>query len=348
MGAKRKSPQKESMKAVSSDSLKNNNLEQYECNIDTFDGSVFHGWAFNSDKPNDAVLVEIFSNQTLLAQGLAEDYREDLFKAGKGNGKHAFKISLLQPIIHDLKSQVNVVCDRQYPVKLLDSFNLELKSGCKGIFHGLDGVFFNGSFISSQPFSSDELSYTLSIDGKFVAKFNASTGDRLNCNFHCKIPSDYFDGNAHAILISLDTDYACQISAFEFLRPMWTPWHLISKANDAPVKYFGSLSHLEIKRLESYQSQLRDLTKKKNLKDLLAITDIYEILCEGPKIRKQYQPISLPTNSGQVDVSIIIPVHNKFEYTYYCLASLIFSATKCSYEVILVDDCSTDLSLIHI
>ena len=321
---------------------KNKDLGHYQANIDLFDGSLFHGWAFNIDKPNDAVLVEIFFNGILLAQGLANDYRDDLLKAGKGNGKHAFKLSILQQIPHDLEAQINVMCGGQYPVKMLDSFNLVLKSGCTGFFHGLDGIFFNGSFISSQPFSSTEITYTLSIDGKFVDKFTASTDDRLNCNFHCKIPSDYFDGNAHAIQISLDTDYACQISAFEFLRPILTPWHLISKANDASVKYFGSLSHLEIKRLESYESQLRDLTKKKNLKDLLAITDIYEILSEGPKIRKQYQPISLPTNSGQVDVSIIIPVHNKFEYTYYCLASLIFSATKCSYEVILVDDCSTD------
>src|SRR5690606_13061193 len=42
------------------------------------------------------------------------------------------------------------------------------------------------------------------------------------------------------------------------------------------------------------------------------------------------------------DVSIVIPVHNKLELTYHCLASLILASNKASYEVIVVDDCSTD------
>ena len=41
-------------------------------------------------------------------------------------------------------------------------------------------------------------------------------------------------------------------------------------------------------------------------------------------------------------VSIVIPVHNQFFYTHQCLASLLSNLPDCDFEVILVDDCSTD------
>ena len=44
----------------------------------------------------------------------------------------------------------------------------------------------------------------------------------------------------------------------------------------------------------------------------------------------------------EVDVSIIIPVFNQFEYTHACLASLQAVQEQPCFEVIVVDDCSTD------
>src|SRR5262249_43709266 len=44
----------------------------------------------------------------------------------------------------------------------------------------------------------------------------------------------------------------------------------------------------------------------------------------------------------EVDVSIIIPVFNQFEYTHACLASLQSAKEQARFEVIIVDDCSTD------
>ena len=44
----------------------------------------------------------------------------------------------------------------------------------------------------------------------------------------------------------------------------------------------------------------------------------------------------------EVDVSIIIPVFNQFEYTHACLASLQSADERARFEVIAVDDCSTD------
>lgn len=43
-------------------------------------------------------------------------------------------------------------------------------------------------------------------------------------------------------------------------------------------------------------------------------------------------------------VSIIIPVYNQFHYTYNCIRSIAAHTGDISYEVILADDCSTDLT----
>lgn len=77
------------------------------------------------------------------------------------------------------------------------------------------------------------------------------------------------------------------------------------------------------------------------------------------KYRKEYD-ISLILNSDTVDkkfsplvfqkykdplVSIIIPVYNQFEYTYNCLKHIEKYTSGISYEIIIGDDCSSDMTI---
>lgn len=55
----------------------------------------------------------------------------------------------------------------------------------------------------------------------------------------------------------------------------------------------------------------------------------------------EHRPIQLPTDDAP-RVSIVIPVYNKFEYTWACLRSLERVCAGQSYEVIVVDDGSSD------
>ena len=52
-------------------------------------------------------------------------------------------------------------------------------------------------------------------------------------------------------------------------------------------------------------------------------------------------PIAFPAVE-KPQVSVIIPAHNKVEVTYYCLSALLVAHNRASFEVILVDDASTD------
>jgi GT2 family glycosyltransferase len=45
---------------------------------------------------------------------------------------------------------------------------------------------------------------------------------------------------------------------------------------------------------------------------------------------------------GSPEVSVIIPIFNEFHYTHHCLAALRAQETRYEFEVIVVDDCSTD------
>ncbi len=53
--------------------------------------------------------------------------------------------------------------------------------------------------------------------------------------------------------------------------------------------------------------------------------------------------LHIPT-SNHPDVSIVIPVYNQFAYTYVCLKSIAKNSGDIHYEVIIADDCSTDLT----
>lgn len=72
----------------------------------------------------------------------------------------------------------------------------------------------------------------------------------------------------------------------------------------------------------------------------------YEITKPSDKCKKNihnYDPITFDEiNNPQV--SIIIPAYNQFEYTYYCLEYIKKNSGNVSYEIILADDVSTDIT----
>ena len=56
-----------------------------------------------------------------------------------------------------------------------------------------------------------------------------------------------------------------------------------------------------------------------------------------------FPPFRVPCSLSPL-VSIIVPVYNQFSYTYNCLKSIAHCSGDLAYEVIVADDCSTDLT----
>ena len=52
------------------------------------------GWAQDTARPNIPVQLEVFVNGNFVAQVVADRFREDLRRAGVGDGSHGFEVAL--------------------------------------------------------------------------------------------------------------------------------------------------------------------------------------------------------------------------------------------------------------
>lgn len=91
----------------------------------------------------------------------------------------------------------------------------------------------------------------------------------------------------------------------------------------------GAYRHL---MRDYHQGELKKIQVDVEKKIFDEITDIN--LCEKIVLPQFEKP----------QVSIVIPVYNQFTYTYYCIKSILENSGDISYEVILADDCSDDLT----
>src|SRR5438552_11230789 len=99
--------------------------------------------------------------------------------------------------------------------------------------------------------------------------------------------------------------------------------------------------HPEIGKIKEEISALQNATISKYEGVDLGKTAQESQIVEPPVPVLPVESISFPTHED-VAVSIIIPVFNQFQYTHACLASLQTVGDKVAFEVIVVDDCSTD------
>lgn len=62
--------------------------------VDNFVKNTIFGWAFNSDFPDEHLIIRILRGNEEVATGIANIMRPDLPAAGAGAGDHAFKVML--------------------------------------------------------------------------------------------------------------------------------------------------------------------------------------------------------------------------------------------------------------
>lgn len=87
-------------------------------------------------------------------------------------------------------------------------------------------------------------------------------------------------------------------------------------------------------------------------KAALATTDLLDAAQLSPQvqtlvesIQRNYPPIDVEEPEQPV-VSIIIPVYNKFDLTYQCVRSIQERGAQIPYEIVIVDDCSRDETIL--
>ena len=117
-----------------------------------------------------------------------------------------------------------------------------------------------------------------------------------------------------------------------------------------PIRFIGKCNPTRIgKFFYTLKREGVEGTSRK-MDDCLVGTDIQKTEIEivnvsQDEIKKisDYSMISVP-QWDMPQVSIIIPVYNQFDYTYRCIQSILKNSGDITYEIIIADDCSTDIT----
>lgn len=80
----------------------------FEGFIDEVSCNFIQGWVWNRNAANIPLRVDILVNGTVFSQVMADQFRQDLLNAGKGDGRHAFKIDLPARLKNGLTNTVTV------------------------------------------------------------------------------------------------------------------------------------------------------------------------------------------------------------------------------------------------
>ncbi len=86
-----------------------NKIKAYKGNFDGIKGLYVIGWAYNEINPQERVEVVILTDDVPVAEGVADQFREDLLQAGIGDGKHGFCVKLPDFILDNTEHEISVV-----------------------------------------------------------------------------------------------------------------------------------------------------------------------------------------------------------------------------------------------
>lgn len=178
---------------------------------------------------------------------------------------------------------------------------------------------------------ADETDLTLYQNGKFLSEVFAGKGrssHALPCATATSEPTIIEIRDAMG-LRSFDASCA-------FRPSQLTPYSAIQKEVIAP--YPGPLAPQAAHRYVSMAAHLHD--GKLGANQQRQLSHALKTL-EGDEDRAELRHIKFAPPKNP-DVSVIIPAHNHFKVTYSCLCSLLLAHNNASFEVILVDDGSSD------
>lgn len=195
-----------------------------------------------------------------------------------------------------------------------------------------------------------ELGISVLIDGKIERQIPASSNGASERNERIIVAEKFCDGNAHSIEIRDELGITTLARDLQIFPNILTPWNVIQDYSNPPFP--SHLSPAAKYRYRALKRQLENLAAcvKDNTVDDEAILrisklpELHQVLENGFQRLNKFPELSFPKVLNP-DVSVVIPAHNKFNVTYFCLCALLFAANTTTFEVIVVDDGSEDETL---
>ncbi len=125
---------------------------------------------------------------------------------------------------------------------------------------------------------------------------------------------------------------------------------LLFKAVRHPIAFMKGFSIVKVKKFFKLLSRgnteyLNEVINNRVIPSMIELKapEIIPVDLNANKSFEDYATLNVPQWSEPL-VSIIIPVYNQFEYTYRCVQSIMKNSGEVSYEIIIANDCSTDLT----
>ena len=305
-------------------------------NIEAYQQGFLSGWMQDTSRPDHNVPLTVYDGNRVVANGVANIFRVDLKQSGIGNGTYGFKVKLADIILDGNQHEVTVVETDTGVV--LGAFQLTSEVLAYSSIVGIESGNICGSLSIDYPNEASGFDIEVLSDGEVCATgVCALQEDSGKYGFSVKLPMAQFDDCFHIYSVRLKWLVTRSELFQEKLPSIITPWKYLS--NDITSGSISSLSKRSSYRYCSLQSHLR----KSSSADYVNVIKAHDVVVQGYTDRKKFPKLNLP-HTVTPKVSIVIPVHNKFELTYHCIASLILSYNETSFEVIVVDDLSSDLT----
>jgi len=337
-------------------------------NIEGFENGGLSGWAQDTAAPERRVALVVHDGETPVGTGVADDFRADLKEAGIGDGQHAFTITLDDSLfdgrqrlldVFDAKTQARLgryefkqrafadirlndpssgtlsgqvkVADRRHLVRE-DQLNPHVGDGREGIARIV---------IDGKP---SAMIVQVTVDGEPLAQSECTLATGADhATFSIALPATLHDDTAHVFSARLLGQGSRSAKIAAHIRSVTTDWeHIAAGAGSGTL---SALSGVAARRYRSLQAQFeRAANGELDPAALAAVRVAHESVVRGPLNRNRFPDLHLSTSDDPL-VSIVIPVHEQFAYTHHCLASIVINQSAIPYEVIVVDDCSSDETL---
>ncbi len=178
----------------------------------------------------------------------------------------------------------------------------------------------------------------VAVDGELkTTVFAQKVDDNKVRRAFIKLDETCFDGELHHIRIST-FDGQVLVDEMMTLAGHGVDYERLRKLSNPPFKtQLSPIAGLRYRSLEAQMKQASTL----GTAGVAQVGWCHEVISRGFEKNTEFRPLSFKI-SAKPQVSVIVPAHNKFAVTYNCLAALLFAYNEATFEVVVVDDGSSD------
>ena len=305
--------------------------------IDKICSGFITGWAIDPESSsNNMVGIEI--DGKIVCGASANNFRQDLKDTELSDGYSGFEI----PLVDLLKTKIGKQIKLKINDKLVNIPEIFLQEPDGKFWFGIEKIencHLVGTIVSERFQGKKKI--IIRGGGKIIATWSTELKEGHN-TVAIPLPLNIFNEDIHLLSVGVENYPFSLWTDTRKLAGILTPWQYLKNSYKEPG--FMGLPIQSKHRYESLRLQLEAVAQGKLPNVTLAdIFTSHEVIVKGWEGRKDFPHFTLPA-FDEPEVSIIIPAYNKFELTYHSIASILLSFNKTSYEVIVADDCSSDIT----